>query len=200
MRAPFCAFCIPWGPLGCDPGTHFGDTVLACVATVSHPSDRRIQELIGKARRKDVVAAWAVGVLCVSVGVLLFATAKDTAGVVFGCLFFLVGGMGGLAIHRLDGGKLRTLYRRLEQSPDQVAWLHVSSIANKLRRGEATVIVFFLDRTYVRLALPKVEAHELFDLVGARCPAARVTRELPLPELLEHEAQWRKDPEAFRKG
>jgi len=167
---------------------------------VSHLPARRIQELIDKARRKDVIAAWAVGVLCVSVGVLLFVGARDTAGVVFGCLFFLVGGMGGLAIHRLDAGKLRALHRRLEQTPDQVVWLHVSSIANKLRRGEATVIVFFLDRTYVRLALPKAEAHELFDLVQVRCPGARVTRELPLPELLEHETQWRKDPEAFRKA
>jgi hypothetical protein len=27
---PFCAFCVLCGSPGCDPGTHFGRTVLVC--------------------------------------------------------------------------------------------------------------------------------------------------------------------------
>jgi len=160
--------------------------------------DHRIRDLIDQARRKDVIAAWAIGLVCVVVGAMLFWRATDTTGMVFGFLFFLVGAMGGLAVYRLDGGKLKRLWQRLQRQPELVVWLHESSVANRLRRGEASVFVFFMDRTYVRVTLPKARASELMQWLIACCPQARQTRELSLSALLELELQWRKDPAAFR--
>ncbi|MCL2822583.1 MAG: hypothetical protein FWD57_01195 [Polyangiaceae bacterium] len=128
------------------------------------------------------------------------AFSSSTGGTVFGYLFLVVGLSALPAILHIDGGTLRILRRRVHDEPDRIAWLHMSAVANRLRRGDSTLIVFFLDRTYARLTLPKARAQELLDLLRSQCPQARITEELPLPKLLEHEAKWRKDPEAFRLG
>ena len=162
--------------------------------------NERIDQLIGIALAKTTWAAVMIAGVCIGMGVLALYSASTFGGAVFGCLFVTVGVVALPVILHRDGGALRILRRRLRQAPEQVAWLHVSPIPNRLRRRESTLIVFFLDRSYVRLALSIANANELFDLLAGRCPEARQTRDLPLPELLEHERSWRKDPEAFRSA
>jgi len=157
----------------------------------------RIAELIERARRKDLLAGTGVFLLCASISSLIFYRGHDTVGVVFGVLFLIVGLMGAFAIVRLDGGKLVRLRARLEARPSDVVWLHWSTIPNRLRRGEGSVMVFWCDGTYARVALPKERARELFELIKSRAPNAKVTEELPLPKLLEMEGRWRKDPASF---
>ena len=160
----------------------------------------RIQQLIGIAKTKNLLAAALIALSCVGMGVLALVHSTTIGGTVFAYLFFVVGAISFPAILYLDGQALRVLCRRLDAEPDQVAWVHVSPIANRLRRRESTVIVFFLDRTFVRFALPKALAEELVGLLGEVCPQARQTRELPLPGLLELEKAWRRDPEGFRQA
>ena len=161
------------------------------------PATDRISLLVNKARRKDLIAGAAVLALCVAVSSALLLRARDTVGVVFGLLFVVVGVLGGLSIVRLDGGKLLRLRERLLTRPGDAVWLHWSTIPNKLRKGECSVMVFWCDGTYVRLALPRAEARELFELIKERAPKARITEELPLPELLAMEGKWRQDPASF---
>ena len=163
-------------------------------------TNERIQQLIGIAQRKNTIAAVLIAGLCLCMGTLALVYATKTGGVVFGVLFFVVGVLALFSILRVDGGKLRVVQTRVRESPELVAWIHLSSIANRLRRREATLIVFFMDRTYVRFALRKDDGHELIGLLRTQCPLARFTEELPLPALLAHEVQWRKNPEAFRRS
>ena len=158
----------------------------------------RIKKIIGISVARNAMAAALIAGACFVMGALSIVYSTAIGGLIFGCLFIAVGVMAIVAILYFDGGTLRLLRRRLEKEPGEVAWIHVSQIANRLRRRDVTVIVFFNDRTYARIALPKAEGYELFELLQARCPRARQTKDLPLPDLLAHEVRWRKDPVAFR--
>jgi hypothetical protein len=152
---------------------------------------------VDKARRKDLIAGAAVFTLSTAIASVLLFRARDTVGLVFGVLFVVVGVLGGFSIVRLDGGKLARMRDRLLSKPSDAVWLHWSTIPNKLRKGECSVMVFWCDGTYARLALPKVEARELFELIRGRAPNAKVTEELSLPDLLALEGKWRQDPATF---
>ena len=168
---------------------------------VAHMTDNiaRVRQLVGIAITKNTIAAVSVSFVCFGMGALMLVVSNAVGGTVFGFLFFVVGVFALGAILHVDGSKLRMLLKRIDDSPDQVAWIHLSPIANRLRRRDVTVIVFFVDRQFVRFALPKTEGGELVELLRERCPEARFTRDLSLPVLLEHEGRWRKDPDGFRK-